>query len=417
MTRPGGAGAISLLAGLVVWACPLWAQVAVPPPVQRAPRVPARLPQALPADRFVAIDPQRSERSSEPVVVRGNDEVPASLLAELDAPDLKTREGAAQRLGALVQVGTGSIERALGKAALSAEQRQRLIGVGYEIFKSTPRGAMGVQFEFPTAAGVTVRPVQAGFDSVRVLKEGDAIRAIDGRRVEDQDEIRIAIISREPGESLPLTIVRDGVPIETSVKLGSYADLRNSQGLDDSVLSAAWAAKVVRLAGTGGQAPVMCGISGEQWASSARRQLNARLSKREVTNDPFTGEQVRSALPKPIIAALAMGGQVRDQVYRAAKELAGMSGGVRIFAGNEIIILPDQRGRGRANQAGRDPGFRNALLEQRQAITSQKQQIVSRMNDRSISVEARAKLNTELVRLSTQEEAIQQEINELFRQP
>jgi len=94
-----------------------------------------------------------------------------------------------------------------------------------------------------------------------------------------------------------------------------------------------------------------------------------------------------------------------------------MSGGVRIFAGNEIIILPDQRGRGRANQAGRDPGFRNALLEQRQAITSQKQQIVSRMNDRSISVEARAKLNTELVRLSTQEEAIQQEINELFRQP
>ncbi len=370
------------------------AQVAVPPPAEGQPPAP----------------PASEQR------VMVESEIPSDLLAQLDSPELLLREAATKQVGSSGRFGMSALRGALSRTDLTSEQRQRLLSAGYEIFKATPRGAMGVQFEGATAAGVLVRPAQAGFDASRVLKTDDVIRAIDGRRVEEQDEIRVAIISREPGESLPLTIVRDGVPIETSVRLGSYSELRNSQGLDESVLSAAWSYRVAREGGAGAQPPVPSGLSAEQWDLSAQRQRRSLSAKNEPTHDPFTGEQIRSPLPRPMIAALAMGGQVRDQLLRAADQLAG--GGVRI-RGNEIILInPNQRARaGRGNQIGGDPTIRNALIARKQALTNRLQEIAILLSDRSISAERRAELKAMQVQVSTQSAMIQQEINDLFRQP
>lgn len=397
------------------------AQVAVPPPAKPIVNVPQIGQPVRELGRDVGRDAGGANgddtgRQARVYSPRGDAEIPESLIADLDSTKLLTREEATHRIASSAEFGMGSVRRAMEHSGLSAEQKQRLSSAGYEIFKATPRGAMGVQFEGATASGVMVRPAQAGFDASRVLKADDTIRAIDGRRVEDQEEIRVAIISREPGESLPLTIIRDGVPIEASVRLGSYAELRNSQGLDDSVLAAAWAARKARTA-SGGEAPLVSGLSDEQWAASADRQTRARLSKTEPTHDPFSGEQIRSPLPKPIIAAISMGGQVRDQMYAAARELAALTGGVRIRAGNDIIVLPNQRGRARAERNVADQARRQALFMRRQTLNAKMQDIMNAIADPATSDPQRARLKTELVRVSTENAAIEQELLDLFRQP
>lgn len=376
----------------------LSAQVAVPPTPLIAPGSPLQPP-------------------AKPTLAPENAEIPEPLLAQLDSPELGAREDATRKIGDPLRFGMNSIQRSLARPGLSPEQRQRLLSAGYELFKSTPRGAMGVAFDGTTAAGVLVRPAQQGFDASRVLRADDAIRAVDGRRIEDQDQIRVAIISRDPGEPLPLTLVRNGVPIETVVRLGSYTELRNSQSLDDSVLAAAWSYRVARLGGSSPQPPVVSGVASDRWEASALRQRQALTPSDQVTHDPFTGEQVRSRLPRPIIAALAMGGQIRDQARRATRELASLGAGVRVQGGNGVVIVPNDRPRGRVGRAPVDQARRDALLNRQQTLLAQIQSVQRLINNAQTAPDDRARLSTELVQLSTEFASVQQDLAELFRQP
>lgn len=394
-------GAVVSLAGVATWVLCIQcvsAQVAVPPTPATSPGSPLQPP-------------------ARPTAGQGEAEIPEALVDQLDSPELNAREEATRKIGDPVRFGMGSIQRSLARTDLTPEQRQRLISAGFELFKSTPRGAMGVAFDGATAAGVLVRPAQQGFDASRVLRADDAIRAIDGRRVEEQDEIRVAIISRDPGESLPLTIIRDGVPIETSVRLGSYAELQNSQRLDDVVLAAAWSYRVARFGGGNSQPPVVGGMAMDRWSASAQRQRQSQASGDLLTHDPFTGEQVRSRLPKPIVAALSMGGQIRDHIRQTARDLASGGGGVRVRGGNDIIFIPNDRAPGRAGRGAQDQAQQAALLTRRQSLAAQIQRVQRAINNAQTTPEDRTRLSAELVQLSTEYASIQQDLLELLRQP
>lgn len=70
------------------------------------------------------------------------------------------------------------------------------------------------------------------------LKSGDVITAIDGKRVEGPDDLTMDVISRSPGSSVTLDVVRNGEPMKITVTLGTRPggidwDKRNNGGANN----------------------------------------------------------------------------------------------------------------------------------------------------------------------------------------
>jgi serine protease Do len=70
------------------------------------------------------------------------------------------------------------------------------------------------------------------------LKSGDVITAIDGKQVEGPDDLTMAVISRSPGTSVTLDVVRNGEPTKVNVTLGTRPggidwDKQNNPGNDN----------------------------------------------------------------------------------------------------------------------------------------------------------------------------------------
>jgi serine protease Do len=103
-----------------------------------------------------------------------------------------------------------------------------------QIMKSgkVSRGYMGVTlgsltpdlaqaFGTKDAHGAVVGDVTPGAPGAKAgLQSGDVITAIDGKRVENPDELTMEVISRAPGTTVTLDVVRNGQPNKVSVTLG-----------------------------------------------------------------------------------------------------------------------------------------------------------------------------------------------------
>ncbi len=69
--------------------------------------------------------------------------------------------------------------------------------------------------------GVEVEKVEKGGPAEKAgLKPGDVIKSLDGRRVKNWEEFRTTVQSRKPGNTLKLTVLRDGKQLEIPVTLG-----------------------------------------------------------------------------------------------------------------------------------------------------------------------------------------------------
>lgn len=206
------------------------AQQPVPAPegVQIRPRAVERFPQAPPGE------PLRASRPQEPA--RAEDL--AALVRELDESDLWRRMEATQRLreGPFT---LRDLERVLRNGALSPEQRARLVGVARHRFFSEPRAAMGIQFGGLDAQATTIASLRAAFPAARVLRPGDRIIAAAGESIESRERLVVIIVAHDPGDELPVAIMRDGTTIETHVPLGEYSQLGQGPVLP-GVLLQAW---------------------------------------------------------------------------------------------------------------------------------------------------------------------------------
>jgi serine protease Do len=107
-------------------------------------------------------------------------------------------------------------------------------GVMDQIVKSgkVSRGYMGVtlgpitpdlapKFGLNDTHGALVNDVNPDGPGAKAgLKQGDVIIAINGEKVEDFNELTLAVISHAPGSSVSLDVIRDNKPTKVSVTLG-----------------------------------------------------------------------------------------------------------------------------------------------------------------------------------------------------
>lgn len=153
-----------------------------------------------------------------------------SLIADLARPDPLARTGASERLESDSSFTLKQIEGVLARPGLSAEQTRRLMAAAEARFTREPRAAVGVtfnQFEQDRNGSVVLDNVEATFPAAAVLQAGDRIEAIDGVRLSAVNPMRPHILSRDPGDTIPMTIVRQGVTMNVVVTLGRWEDLRD----------------------------------------------------------------------------------------------------------------------------------------------------------------------------------------------
>ncbi|HEY2842299.1 MAG TPA: PDZ domain-containing protein, partial [Bryobacteraceae bacterium] len=75
-----------------------------------------------------------------------------------------------------------------------------------------------------SAAGLRGATQQARVGNYLVPVGGDLITAVDGKRVEEQDAVTRAIAKKHAGDSLNLTIFRDGRSMDVKVTLSPQGD-------------------------------------------------------------------------------------------------------------------------------------------------------------------------------------------------
>ncbi|MEM0984048.1 MAG: PDZ domain-containing protein [Planctomycetota bacterium] len=187
------------------------------------------------------------------------------------------------------------IEQKLVDPDLSAEDRARLIRDGMDVFRRAPRAALGVQFGGTTARDAVIieRPIE-GFPSAEYLADGDVILEIEGARVTGYNHVRAEILSRLPGERIPMLVrkakrpkiddeqpagdvaaaIEDAFDTEiVEVPLGGYERLQQV-GPQDQLLRAAWQARVSRLLDAAGitEGPALGeALTAEDWLENEDR--------------------------------------------------------------------------------------------------------------------------------------------------
>ncbi len=95
------------------------------------------------------------------------------------------------------------------------------------------RGYMGVNLQTITrenaplfglkdAHGAIASDVTPGGPAAKAgVKSGDVITAIDGKKVEGSDDLTMDVISRTPGSTVKLDVMRNGEPMQITVTLGT----------------------------------------------------------------------------------------------------------------------------------------------------------------------------------------------------
>ncbi|MGC9949572.1 MAG: Do family serine endopeptidase [Bryobacteraceae bacterium] len=107
------------------------------------------------------------------------------------------------------------------------------------------RGAIGIQFAreenssllkvYGASKGVFVSQVNPGGPAAKAgVQVSDIIVGINGKNIESGDQLVETISAAQPGSSVELKLLRDGKPMEVSVKIGDRAELVADNGAKGS---------------------------------------------------------------------------------------------------------------------------------------------------------------------------------------
>lgn len=186
------------------------------------------------------------------------------LVARLGADSFTTREAATLELSQRTEIPIADIERALADPAISLEQRTRLIEAARAKFIVAPRAALGVQFDSLQPSRAVISKTFPAFPAAALLQPGDEIVRVGEQSVTEEGwgVVRPKILSRDPGQSLEMTIRRNGQDLRLAVPLGKFSDLPQAR-MDSWDLQAAW---LERRAGYDrAQAPIKVAGGEEPW--------------------------------------------------------------------------------------------------------------------------------------------------------
>ncbi len=242
---------------------------------------------------------------------------------------------------------------------LDPERANRLRAALYDRFKRADHAAIGITFNTRDTAGPRIVGPEDGGPAVRpdfpagragLLREGDLLLEIDGvkfvtrTRGEDGEVVeqgeadpsegtvtnstlgmRMVILSRRPGETVPMRLLRDGQEIEVEVELGAWSSLGNSFNarVHEDEYRAAWEHRLRRLG---------CEVGCEPLALTLQGPLLERASVglngvRGMVDEATLGEAVQRGRPgmiNPIQRRLVQ--QARVAAPPRFNRFAGLSG-------------------------------------------------------------------------------------------
>ncbi|MDX9911356.1 MAG: PDZ domain-containing protein [Phycisphaerales bacterium] len=230
----------------------------------------------------------------------------AAMVPLLDAPELAVRERAMNDLlDPELGVTFDQIE-SLITPDLSPEQRVRLTMLARERFRTTPRGALGIQWnanQDREVPGLVISEVKDGFDARTKLRAGDRIIDVDGVQIIQSDDVRAAILSHAPGDEMSVIVERDGEIVETRVRLGDQTALGQGALPEMSYyLERAFRLRTSRWPAPSEQRVISTGLNDADWIApgDGASQSDART------------QQLRVALERLAAPAVLPGGRARD---------------------------------------------------------------------------------------------------------
>lgn len=336
-----------------------------------------------------------------------------SLVAKLDDPSLMQREQAMSALRKLPGITLRAIEQYLRRPSLSGEQRVRLAQVGQSVFAKEPRAALGVSFMQGMLddedGHVQVDTPTAGWDSARVLRPLDVIRTIDGVRVRSRLDARAAIISHDPGDIIPIDILRNGQPGTVRVRLGNFADLGDRGFIDPAVHEASWR---LRLSRSGGEftKPLIVDLAQGEWSTEPSSDPSSRIMER--MNHPITSEPLRTQMRQIPVSDVSASGPSRATGEREVNDFGQASLSIRSG--------PSRRELGGDVPNGAMPrGFARAMIESHRRMRDSLLQSVAHWKrlaeDPNITPERAAKILEQVADYEKRLAQVSEELNELER--
>jgi len=183
-----------------------------------------------------------------PVLAQGGVRSPAEtvrdLVEQLDRPAWLERDLATIELGQLhPDIGLADLEVFISDPDLSFEQRARLMDAALDRYLAHPKGALGVQFGTIRVGAIEVQPIgeDPRFPATALLNPGDAIAMVDGKIVDGSFDLRAQIVSREPGQVMATTIIRNQRLLDVELELGSFDTLTGAARMDLALARAALA--------------------------------------------------------------------------------------------------------------------------------------------------------------------------------
>jgi S1-C subfamily serine protease len=164
----------------------------------------------------------------------------SGLHRDIEAPNQFTIDGAVQTDAALNHGNSGGPlldlnDRVVGMNAQIASETGANTGIGYAIPVETVRSIaeqlissgkvehayLGVSVE-DADGGAGIAEVRPGTPAAEAgLQQGDVVTEVDGKTVTSGDDLRLAVEAHKPGDSLELTVERDGDTKTITVELGT----------------------------------------------------------------------------------------------------------------------------------------------------------------------------------------------------
>lgn len=220
---------------------------------------------------------------------------------QLDAPSWEARERATRTL-LDSRLELDDLYAALSDAAIGPERRQRLLGITLERIVNGPRGALGVRMDLgrEDGPGVRITATIPGMPAERHLEPDDLVVAIDGRAVNDREDLVRTVQGMAPGDPVRVEALRpsrddrgkivvgaDGEPVtrrvEVTFPLGSTRELERNGEPGTTLLSNPVSAERVELAR----------LVRERWSARpvrvrlpADREAASRLAEGDVERHP-----------------------------------------------------------------------------------------------------------------------------------
>lgn len=226
----------------------------------------------------------------------------AEFVEQLESASFVDRELAADELETNPAITLEDLEHHLMRENLTPEQRLRLERAAMRRFTTSPRAAMGIRLSQDVSdAGLRIEGTVEGYDAAEKLNADDIISVINGHPIRSGRDLRMAIISRSPGEVVPVRVLRNKREMTIDVELGPYAGLSNTSNLQRNDLYEAWLFRSREYAPLGTPELIEPEEGLRAWA--------------EVERDapPYRPRQMRDARGVPLRSRVVVGGEARPR--------------------------------------------------------------------------------------------------------